>query len=162
MMNREAPRVWRGARESDDAEIVRLCLALNAEDPGPHPVPESHMRRTLQHLRRTPEHGRAAVLEINGKICGYALLISFWSNEAGGEACLLDEIYVVPEQRGRGQGSRLIEDIATGSPLVPPDLVALVLEVTSRNDRARRLYERLGFQAGNTLMRRRVRPLSGS
>ena len=55
-------------------------------------------------------------------------------------------ICVVPRARNAGLGSSLF-DAVTRDP-------ELALEVTPRNVRARRLYERLGFPASNLGMRR--------
>jgi ribosomal protein S18 acetylase RimI-like enzyme len=148
--------MWRPAEARDDETIVRLCLALNAEDPGPEPVPAEHMRRTLRELRERPLRGRALALELAGRVCGYALAVSYWSNEAGGESYFIDEIYVEPDQRGRGHATRLFEDLAARKGLLLSDYVALLLEVSAANTRARRLYERLGFQPGNLTLRRRL------
>jgi ribosomal protein S18 acetylase RimI-like enzyme len=145
------------ANAPDDKAIVRLCLALNAEDPGPNPVPAEHMQRTLEVLRKEPHRGCATVLEIKGRTCGYALLMAFWSNELGGEICTIDELYVEPEHRGRRHATRLIDDLAAGKGPYTPRIVALTLETTPNNIRARRLYERLGFRAGGPVMRRLVR-----
>src|SRR6187399_1134883 len=120
--------MWRAALELDDEAIVNLCLALNAEDPGSHPVPAEYMRRTLQELRRAPARGRAVVLELNERVCGYALLISFWSNERGGEVCTIDELYVVPGQRGSGHATRLLQSLSTQSEPWLERFVALTLE----------------------------------
>jgi ribosomal protein S18 acetylase RimI-like enzyme len=133
-----------------------MCLALNAEDPGTEPVPAEHMRRTLAALREAPWRGRAVVLELDGQLCGYALLVAFWSNELGGEVCVLDEIYVAPQHRGSRHATRLIEALAAPTgPLAPP-AVALTLEITPDNARARHLYERLGFRGDNVAMTRRL------
>jgi ribosomal protein S18 acetylase RimI-like enzyme len=148
--------VWRIADSAEDETIVRMCLALNAEDPGHDPVPAENTRRTLLALREAPLRGLAILLECDGRPCGYALLISFWSNELGGEVCSIDELYVAPEQRGRGYATRLIGDLAAGSAPWAREAVALTLEVTPANARARRLYERLGFRARNLAMRRRI------
>jgi GNAT superfamily N-acetyltransferase len=148
--------VWRNAEPTDDPAIVRMGLALYAEDPGPELVPAEHTERTLAAFRREPWRGRALVLELEGRVCGYALLASFWSNEMGGEACVLDEIYVEPGQRGRGRATRLLEDLLSGASPHAHSAVALALEVTPANQRARRLYERLGFRAKNLTMNRRL------
>src|SRR6266852_1845362 len=99
--------MWRLATASDDENIVSMCMALNADDPGPAPVQPQQMRRTLAKLRAEPHRGRALVCEVNGHPAGYALLISFWSNELGGEVCNIDELFVAPEYRGRGLATGL-------------------------------------------------------
>jgi ribosomal protein S18 acetylase RimI-like enzyme len=115
------------------------------------------MRRTLLELRELPLRGRVVALEVDGRVCGYAVLITFWSNEIGGEGCLIDELYVEPEYRGRGHASGLFERLAARSDPSLPDYVALVLEVTPANARAYRLYQRLGFVPGNRSLRRMLK-----
>lgn len=150
--------MWRLAEITDDDAIVAMCTALNTEDPGVAPVPEAHMRRTLVRLRAEPARGRAVVLDAGAGPQGYALLISFWSNELGGELCNVDEVYIAPEQRCRGYTSALIEAVARGDGVWPGRPVALELEVSPKNPRAQALYKRLGFAViRNATMRRIVR-----
>ena len=90
-------------------------------------------------------------------MAGYALLISFYSNELRGRVCVIDEVYVAPAFRGRGLGQRLLEVLGTRG--FPPfaDAVALELEVSPKNERARALYARTGFvPIRNTTMRKTV------
>src|SRR5260370_403224 len=73
---------------SSDAEAIgSMCMELNAEDPGPNPVQPQQVRRSLAKLREEPNRGRAVVCDVERRTVGYALLISFWSNELGGEVC---------------------------------------------------------------------------
>jgi GNAT superfamily N-acetyltransferase len=146
--------IWRVASEADDDAIVELCAALNVEDPGPRPVPASQVRATLAALRAEPTRGRGVVLDAGGEAVGYALLVSFWSNELGGEVCNVDELYVRPPWRGQGHGTALVRSLAEGRGLWPRIPVAIELEVSPGNGRARALYEALGFRPGrNAVMR---------
>ena len=112
------------------------------------------MRRTLARLRDEPNRGRAVVCDVEGRAVGYALLISFWSNELGGEVCNIDELFVIPDYRGHGLATSLFDRLADAKPtLWPIRPAALALEVTSQNQRARALYERLGFRGKNIAMR---------
>jgi ribosomal protein S18 acetylase RimI-like enzyme len=139
--------MWRLATASDDEAIVSMCMALNAEDPGPNPVQPQQVRRTLAKLREEPNRGRAVVCDVESRTVGYALLISFWSN--------IDELFVAPLYRGRGLATSLLEELADREQSVwPTRPAALALEVTSQNERARALYERLGFRGKNLAMRR--------
>ncbi len=150
--------MWRAAAEEEDDAIIELCVALYEEDPASEPVPREHHVRTLSRLRAETVRGRVSVLEIDSALCGYAILISYWSNELGGEICTIDEVYVIASQRNRGHTSALIESIARGDGPWPSRPVALELEVTPDNARARALYERLGFaQKRNTTMRMKTR-----
>ena len=147
--------VWRTAAPADDESIVGMCLALYAEDPGPEPVPPENIWQTLRALREKPTRGRAVVLELEGRVCGYALIISYWSNELGGDIDIIDELFVEPPCRGQGRATSLIEALAAGTEPFASNVVALALEVTPDNLRARSLYERLGFKGRNVGLRRR-------
>ncbi len=135
--------------------MLELSLSLHREDPG-QPVDKRQIQRTLAALRADPLRGRAVVAEVEREVVAFALLISFWSNEYGGEICAIDELYVVAGHRGAGIGSRLFEAVIKDRKLWPRRPVALELEVTPDNARARALYERLGFRARNQTLRRRV------
>ncbi len=123
-----------------------MSLALYEDDPGPRPVEASQIRATLARFREEPLRGRAVVLVDDGHAAGYALLVSFWSNELGGEICTIDEIYVRPAWRCRGCGSRLIASLSSDRALWPAPPVAFELEVSPDNHRALDLYERVGFR----------------
>jgi GNAT superfamily N-acetyltransferase len=148
-------RMWRTARPDEDESIVEMCLELNREDPGDEPVHPEQVRRTLATLRKEPYRGRAVVLDIDSKPGGYALLISFWSNEIGGELCEIDELFVAKEHRGKGHGSSIFEKIASGE-LWGKKPIAMSLGTMPNNSRARRLYESLGFSAMGISMVRRL------
>ena len=137
---------WRLASPEDDEAVVEMSVALYEEDPASGPVLASQIRATLARLREEPLRGRAVVLDNDGDAAGYALLVSFWSNELGGEICTIDEIYVRPAWRSRGCGSRLIASLNSDRALWPAPPVAFELEVSPDNHRALDLYERLGFR----------------
>jgi ribosomal protein S18 acetylase RimI-like enzyme len=137
--------MWRTAKDSDDQHISEMCLALYAEDPSPLAVSEQNIRDTLSILRAEPIRGRALVLDVNGAIGGYTILISFWSNELGGEVIVIDELYVRPSYRRRGHARDLLISLARATPLWPGRAVALELEVTPQNKRAAAFYLRVGF-----------------
>ena len=132
-----------------------MCMALNVEDPGPTPVRPQQMRCTLAKLREDANSGRAVVCKVEGRTVGYALLIPFWSNELGGEVCNIDELFVAPQYRERGLATALFGSLTEGDSLLwPTKPTALALEVSLQNERARALYERLGFRGKNLAMRR--------
>ena len=97
------------------------------------------------------------VLEASAGLLGYAFLCSFWSNELGGEVCVVDELYVAPAARGRGAATALITGLTRRGLPWFREAVAVELEVTPGNTRARALYERMGFAPyKNALMRVRL------
>jgi GNAT superfamily N-acetyltransferase len=149
---------WRQAQPEDDAALVELMLALYEEDPAPAPVGAEQCERTLRRLRAEPVRGLALGLEGASQtpvhLAGYALLCSFWSNELGGEVCIIDELFIAPSARGRGAATELVQGLCERRWPWFRDAVAVELEVTPSNARARQLYERLGFRSyKNALMR---------
>src|SRR5579863_3324606 len=147
---------WRLAEAAHDDSIAEMCRCLYIEDPGQEVVPPDNIHTTLAVLRRSPDRGRAVILHVNGEICGYALLIAYWSNELGGDICQVDELYVVPQHRNHGHGSVLFADVERGG-LWPGPITAIALGTTRGNFAARRLYVRLGFEDTGVAMIRRIR-----
>ena len=137
---------WRPARPDEDEAIVELSLALYGDAAAGIGISAPQVRATLETFRREPLRGRALVLDSRGTLAGLCLLASFWSNELGGEVCVIDELYLKPEWRGHGHATALIETLKSDRALWPLRPVAFELEVSPLNPDARRLYERLGFR----------------
>ena len=78
-----------------------------------------------------------------GEVIGYALLVSYYSNEFGGLTAMLDEFFIEPESRSHGMGSEALEKIKTWA--VGHGYIGITLEVTDANPKARLLYERHEF-----------------
>lgn len=142
---------------ADDDTLVGLMLSLYREDPSEDGPSEISARASLRALREQPEWGNAVVMEDAGATAGYALLISFYSNELRGRVCVIDEMYVVPQFRRRGFASAFLETLARKTLSVFADAVALELEVSPENESARALYFKAGFvPIRNTTLRRAV------
>jgi GNAT superfamily N-acetyltransferase len=135
---------YRPAARGDHPTLAEFMRQLYEEDPAERPVPEEHFRRTLRELEEHPERGTILVMQKDQQIVGYAVLINFWSNECGGNILTIDELYVTQPMRGQGHGADFVRHVIQTK---WNDFVALSLEVTPTNARARRLYERLGFSS---------------
>jgi len=145
---------YRAAARVDHATVMKLMRQLYDEDPAERPVPEEHFIRTLHEFEEHPDAGTILVFERDQQIVGYAVLVNYWSNECGGNILTIDELFVVPAFRGQGVGTDFVKHVIDGR---WNDFVALQLEVTPGNARARRLYERLGFSSHkNETMRFRL------
>ncbi len=146
--------MWTLAGIEHHAAIIEMCAALYREDPSPEPITEHNIKKTLQELAKNPIRGQAVVLLVNEEVVGYALLISFWSNEMNGEIGMIDELYVKPKFRGQGFATQLIQALMNREITLSHPLAAIDLEVTPSNERAKKLYSNLGFKtAKNTHMR---------
>lgn len=143
---------WRAACEVDDVAIVAMCLALNDEDPGDVRVTPDQIRRTLTVFREDSTRGRALIAEVDGQVAGYALIVGIWSNELGGEVCVVDELFIVPERRRHGLATALIESLRDCGDLCSDQAVAVALEVASSNKNARAFFVKQGFAGSNIAM----------
>ncbi|MEM6589492.1 MAG: GNAT family N-acetyltransferase [Pseudomonadota bacterium] len=121
-------------------------------------------------LESTEDHRAAAISPLlegspNGAIylagparapVGYVALSFGWSITGGGLETYIDEFYIRPGVRGRGIGTEILTNLP--AQLASFGLKALHLDVHHTNTRARKLYEKLGFNANEdyTLMTRRL------
>jgi GNAT superfamily N-acetyltransferase len=97
---------------------------------------------TIDRLLAEPWRGRIVLFAQPDGVCGYSILVPYWSNEFGGILLFVDELFVDAKMRGQGVAQAFFTFLDQTRPF---EAVALALEVTPRNKRARALYERLGF-----------------
>jgi len=139
---------------ADAPAVVAMMNGLYDEDPASGRLDRGRFGRTIEIFLAQPQRGSVMLIRVGGELAGYALLVPYFSNELGGVILFIDELFVLPPHRGRGLGRGLIGFLASARPM---DAVALGLEVTPSNTRARGLYERLGFAPRrNTTMIRRL------
>jgi ribosomal protein S18 acetylase RimI-like enzyme len=123
-----------------DAEIVaRLLHDFNTEFGEFTPGPEVLAER----IRELLSAGQILVLIAGDPPDGLALLRfrpSLWSDTLD---CYLEELYVVPERRGRGIGRALLE--AAMEAAREEGAAHIDLGTSEDDTAARALYERLGF-----------------
>jgi GNAT superfamily N-acetyltransferase len=136
-------------------DLALMMRALYAEDPPEKPIKPRAFERTARFLMANPAGGRIVLMMRSRQPVGYALLIPYWSNEFGGTLLFIDELFVVPEHRGLGIATRMLNRLIRRPPF---KAVALALEVTPGNRRAQRLYASLGFvrRKNQMLTRRRT------
>ncbi len=140
-------------RDRSTIELLAMMRALYEEDPPSVPVDIGQFPETIETLLADRSRGTILLIEEAQTVCGYAILIPYWSNEYGGTIVSVDELFVIPKFRNRGIAHRFFEFLGTSKPY---DAIALALEVSPANARALRLYESLGFskRRNSTLLRR--------
>ena len=135
-------------------DVLRMMQSLYAEDAALSSVDVASFPLTLVRLLTEPERGRIVLFKQNDVVCGYGLLIPYWSNEFGGTLLFIDELFVDAACRGRGIARSFLAFLAESRPFAA---VALALEVSPRNMRARSLYEGAGFSdRHHTVMTRKL------
>jgi GNAT superfamily N-acetyltransferase len=134
--------VFRPIQGSDRDAVASMIKGLYSEDPSGKPMSDEKVRRTFEELTKHPERGTIWVMEKDHSLVGYSITINYWSNEYGGNILFIDELYVIPSERGSGIGSDLIRFLKDNR---PNGSVGILLEVLPTNKGACRFYEREGF-----------------
>jgi GNAT superfamily N-acetyltransferase len=129
----------RRATAADADAIASLAKAFHAEDR--HPLTALGVSALIAMLHDA-ELGRILALTANKCICGYGALCFGYSVEYGGRDAFIDDIYVAPELRGRGYGTRLFAALEAEARAA--GCRALHLEIMPGN-RAEQWYRRLGY-----------------
>jgi GNAT superfamily N-acetyltransferase len=131
------------AHASDIEPIYHLLLSQFAE----HRIAVSpaSLERAIFELLKDPRKGVCLVAREGDEIIGVAVISLAWTLEHGGKSAWLDELYVLPECRGRGVGGSLLEQAITAAREM--GCAAMDLEVDRDHAWAERLYARAGFQS---------------
>ncbi len=108
-----------------------------------HPVPLSHREATWQELMRSKEYAQCFFVCENEKEIGFMLLAYTFSQESGGKVAWIEELYILPEYRGKGYGTECFDYVKKE---IEPTVSRLRLEVEEDNIKAKKLYSSLGFK----------------
>lgn len=137
---------WEAAGPAD-ADAVLACMREFYAEEGLG-FDAAAQGAALWELLAEPALGAVFLLG-NGKMDtpprGYLVLTWACSLEFGGRFVLLDELWLAPEARGRGEGRRAVEFAAGWAR--ERGAKALRLEVAHENTRARATYAKAGLEA---------------
>jgi ribosomal protein S18 acetylase RimI-like enzyme len=143
------------AGEPDVGELIAMMRDFYGELG--EPFEERRSERALRALLKDPSSGAAWIFREDGRAVGYLVVTHGYSLEFSGRIAVVDEVYAVPEMRGRGIGARalaLAEEHCRRN-----GISALRLEVHQENRRALALYERNGFEAHDRYLMTKWLPL---
>ncbi|MCI6677151.1 MAG: GNAT family N-acetyltransferase [Clostridiales bacterium] len=133
----------RKVTNEDKETFFRLSKEMYASDAVLAPIPKKYHERTFQELMRSDEYAEGYILESDGQIAGYALTAKTFSREAGGIVVWIEELYISEPFRSKGLGREFFEYLEEQ---IDPQVTRLRLETEFENERARKLYGRLGFK----------------
>lgn len=132
--------------EPDDLDVV-IALVEEYCAADDHPFDPAVARRGLEPLLADDRHGVILLAEDDGVVDGYAAVTWGWSIEVGGLDVVLDELYV--RTRGLGTGGALVGAVV--AECRNRDVRRIFLETEAANHDARRLYDRHGFVADDSI-----------
>ena len=108
-------------------------------------TPVDRIRTATQGLVEDAARGRILVLRgPDGMVAGVACLSYIFTVEHGGKAAWLEELFVVPARREKGQGTALLN--ASLAQARADGCRAMDLEIDIDHRRVASLYERHGFR----------------
>ena len=132
----------RPVARGDRKIYLRMAKEFYATDAVLIHVGEENFSATFEELMRSDRYALCYIFELDGAVAGYSLLAKTFSQEAGGQVLWIEEIYVLPEYRGRGIGKAFFDFIIKNK----PDKVKRIrLEVERENEGAVKLYKGFGF-----------------
>jgi GNAT superfamily N-acetyltransferase len=130
------------ATEYDLSQVLPLMRDFYAFEKIPYD--ESRSLRLLTQLVRDSRFGHLVLINAGQQLVGYMMIGFGFSVEFGGRDALLDELFILPNFRGKGYGSRAI-DFALAL-CADEQIEALHLEADHFNESAHKLYLSLGFK----------------
>lgn len=112
-------------------------------------LPDEHLLDGLSPIIAEEQIGDVLVAEESGELIGYLVMTWGWGIESGGREALIDEMYVIPNQRHAGVGTLLMTSALTRAQ--ERETKVVFLETEQDNPESRALYERLGFEIESSI-----------
>jgi GNAT superfamily N-acetyltransferase len=134
---------YRAYRPEDRDSLHLYSIGLYIEDHAPEKMNPEKIDRSIAFMQEHPDLGEFLMITLGETVIGYCLITNYWSNEYGGRMVLIDEFYVDSEYRGKGWGAQFLQLLTKEN---KREAVAYQLEVFYGNDRALKLYKKLGFE----------------
>jgi len=127
----------------DDLEDLVFLLENQFQE---HRIPfeTGELSKAFKELLNREELGLVLVALQQDQIIGFAAISLAWTLEHGGKTAWLDELYLLPEYREGGLGSKLLEAVIAETRQL--GCLAIDLEVEQEHFRAENLYKRFGFE----------------
>lgn len=124
------------------SEVLPMVDAFYQSDAVSHPVGQEKQEQTFADAVSDDPVLEGFVLKEDGRIIGFAYVTVYYACEVGGRCLMFEELYLKEEARGKGYGSRFFETVMKER----TEIRRFRLEVTRSNEKAVRLYRRLGFE----------------
>ncbi len=138
------------AKESDVATLYRLTVAL-AEYERKTPEQILVTEQKLKKWAFGPNKAFEAIIAYwEGKPVGMAAYFSVWVGFAGETALYLEDLFVLPEYRGRGIGTKLMQELANKAK--ERECYQMRWSVFDWNETAIEFYKKLGAEVRQDLL----------
>ena len=129
---------------ASDARTIAGFNAAMARETENLELDGERLLQGVQAVLDDPSKGFYLVAEIDGAVVGQLMLTFEWSDWRNGVFWWIQSVYVQPEARGRGVYKRLYREAVQRAER-QGDVCGLRLYVERENERAQRVYRRLGM-----------------
>jgi GNAT superfamily N-acetyltransferase len=126
----------------DLPELTDLVMSLLEMEADFTPCQEKQ-RHGLRLILEQPSRGRIFVLRNDHKVVGMVNLLFTISTAEGGFVILMEDVFVRPEHRGHGYGTRLVEHVKDFARR--KDFKRITLLTDRVSDQSQRFFARNGF-----------------
>lgn len=133
----------RKMRNEDREIFYKMAKMFYASDAVLFTIPQNQHIVTFNEIMRSDVYLEGYIFELGEEPVGYAITAKMFSQEAGGITLWIDEVYIMNEYRSKGLGKEFFNYIQS---TLDTSIVRLRLEVETDNERAKKLYQNMGFE----------------
>lgn len=137
--------------ELDREDFIMFADKFYHSNAVDHTVPMSYHENTFDVMMKSNTYATAYMIEFNGKSIGYVLFSKTYSNEANGIVLWLEELFILDKYRGKGLGKYVLSYL--NNIYMYDDFFNHIkrvrLEITPNNNKAKKLYQSMGFEVLN-------------
>lgn len=133
----------KAAALADMPQLISMILQMYEEETDVEPMTPEKAAALTQHLLTNPDHGKMYLIYENAasSAAGYFIVTICYNVEHAGIIANLEDLFILPEYRGRGLGQTCLEYVEKEY----AHAVALKLEVSPSNHGAQKLYRKNGY-----------------
>lgn len=110
------------------------------------PLATETIERTFQHIVSNSPYIKGFILEKDNKVAGFATISFAFSTEFGGNIILFEDLFIKDAFQGQGLGTIMFNYLEE---TYKDQVVAIKLEVSRVNKRAKKLYEILDYEVND-------------
>ena len=131
----------RAMKPADFEPVLAMMKVFYASDALLIHPQEAVLRRTLSDAIGDNPFVEGFVFEWEGQLAGYGMVAKSYSTEAGGGCVWIEDIYILPQFRGKGLGTAFLKFVQEQY----PQTVRIRLEAEPDNAKAMAVYRAAGF-----------------
>lgn len=130
--------------EKEDADEVFRMMKVFYQSPALlHKASDTVLKRNIENCINQNCYVEGYVFKEQEKIAGYSMVAKSYSTEFGGECIWIEDLYMKPEYRGKGIGTKFFQYLEE---VYKDKVVRFRLEVEKNNQSAIAAYKKNGYQ----------------